>query len=71
MPGGATGQIIMFATLDGSSFPASLAFTGPYDLLVDGGSSIFAEKNHTINLRIEVFGPFVIPKLSFIPLLPL
>ena len=71
MQGGAAGQTIMFATLDGGSFPASLALAGQYDLLVDGGGSVFAEKNHTITLRVEVFGPFVIPKLSLILLLPL
>jgi len=69
MPGGTTGQIIMFAMIDGNSFPARLAIAGQFDLLVDAGGSVFAEKNHTINLRIEVLDLFVIFERSFIPFL--
>ena len=61
----------MFAMTDGNFFPARLAFAGQFDLLVDGGGLVFPERNHTIHLRIEVVGLFVILDLSFIPFLPL
>ena len=50
----------MFATADGKFFPATLALAGHCDNLVDGSGVVFPELNHTINLRIEVFGLFVI-----------
>ena len=60
--GGATGQIIMFATADGSPFPAHLALAGRCDLLVDKSGAVFPDQNQTINMRIEVSGCFVIPR---------
>ena len=57
----------MFAMPNGKCFPAALALAGQCDHLVDGGGVVFTEKNQTINLRIEVFDPFVVPKLSADP----
>jgi hypothetical protein len=53
---------------DGMCFPASHALAGHCDHLVDGGGIVFSEKNQTINLRIEVFDPFVVHKLSADPI---
>ena len=69
IPEGAAGQRIMFAMADGMCFPAELALAGQCDLLVDGGGVVFNEPNHTINLRIEVFGLLVTTKPSLIPYL--
>jgi len=69
IPEGARGQMIMFATTGGGYFPAELALAGQYNLLVDAGGAVFTEQNHTINLRIEVPGLFVILELSLIKLL--
>jgi len=38
---------------------------------MDGGAVVFTEQNQTLNLRIEVFVPHVIPDLSLIPFLRL
>jgi len=59
----------MFAMADGKCFPAELALAGQYDRLVDGGSAVFSEQSHTINLRIEVFGLLITLKQSLIPFL--
>lgn len=66
IPGGGAGMI-MFAMLNGESFPAALALAGHCDHLADGGEVFFIEKNQTIDLQIEVFDPFVVPKLSADP----
>ena len=61
----------MFAMADGKCFPAESALAGQYDRLVDGGSAVFLEQSHTINLRIEVFSLLAVPKPSLIPFLHL
>ena len=58
---GAIGHGIIFAMADGTCFPAKLALARQFDRLMDGDSPVFATQNHTINLRIEVSGRFVIP----------
>jgi hypothetical protein len=68
IPGGAAGQTIMFATLDGTYFPTVLALAGQFDRLVDGNSQVFASLSHTINLRIEVSSLFDIPKVTAHPI---
>ena len=68
IPGGAAGQTIMFATLDGAYFPTVLALAGQFDHLVDGSSQVFASPSHTINLRIEVSSLFDIPKVTAHPI---
>jgi hypothetical protein len=68
IPGGAAGQTIMFVTLDGKYFPTVLALAGQFDRLVDGNSQAFASLSHTINLRIEVSGLFVIPNATAHPI---
>ena len=58
---------ITFATVDGMYLPAKLALAGQLDSLVDGNSPVFAPHYSTINLRVEVSGLFVIPRLPLIP----
>lgn len=50
----------------GEHFPAALAYEGPIDRLANGGEVVFTEGNQTINLRIEVFDPSVIPDYPLI-----
>jgi hypothetical protein len=57
MPEGVAPQNIMFAMTDGACFPAQLALDGQCGFLVDAGGIVFAGTNHTIEMRIEVFGP--------------
>lgn len=57
----------MFATVNGQCFPAALATAGQFDRLVDGNGVVFTEQIHTINMRVEVFGPPVVPKLCANP----
>jgi len=69
IPGGAVAQRIVFVMVNGGPFPAEFALAGQCDLLVDGGDEVFSEQNHTINLRIEVFGSLVTLKPSLTPFL--
>jgi hypothetical protein len=69
IPGGAAGRTIMFATVDAMHFPATLALAGQFDRLVDCNDHVFSvSPRHTINLRIEVSGLFVIPKATTHPI---
>lgn len=45
---------ISFAMADGRFFPAELALAGLCGLLVDGNGTVFLERGHTVNIRIEV-----------------
>lgn len=71
IPDGILSQTITFMTVHGGHFPAELALTGQCNLLVDGDSEAFTDRSQTINLRTEVIGLCIIPKLSFIPFLHL
>ena len=57
----------MFAMVNGQCFPAALAAAGQFDRLVDGHGVVFTEQIHTINMRVEVSGPPVVPKLRADP----
>ena len=59
----------MFAMDNGNCFPAEDALAERFDLLVDGTSTVFSDQNQTINMRVEVFGLFVIPVLSLVSFL--
>jgi hypothetical protein len=57
--------MIISAMLDGKCLLAALALAGNCDHLADGGGIVFAEKNQTTNLRVEVFDrSLVIPIIS-------
>ena len=46
---------------NGDYFPAEDALAGRFDLLVDGTGAVFTDQSQTINMQIEVSGPFVTP----------
>jgi len=58
--------MIRFATYGGEYFPAISAHAGNCDHLADGDEVVFTEGNQTINLRVEVFVPFVVPDYPLI-----
>ena len=60
IPHGAAGQSIIFAMEDRGYLPAELALSGPWNRLVDRNGTVFTDHHQTINMRIEVFGPFIV-----------
>ena len=60
IPHGAAGQNIVFAMEDRGYLSAELALAGQCDRLVDRNGKAFTGHHQTINLRIEVFGLFIV-----------